>query len=143
MGWPCFWLERSGRVELGLRRYNRLHRRNGPGAWTCDGGWHEAFTWRNLPAPERYERGETGQVSLAAPDRVDRDDPCWPVQCDRGCGYAFTSDDAWQEWEEAVFRLRDGREVILHHGWPPLVNPGEPAIEVAAPGAMWDAWWLP
>jgi hypothetical protein len=58
VGWPCFWLERAGRVELGLRRYTwRDSRPAGePVDWMVDapstsgGHWHRDGDPRDPPS---------------------------------------------------------------------------------------------
>jgi hypothetical protein len=126
MGWPCYWLEPSGRVALGLRRYS--HRGgSGSSVFDCGAGNHDAFAWRGATAPER--RG----TAAAA---VDHADPAWPARCQR-CPYAFIPGDQWQEWEEPIL-LGAGRAWIWHTGFG-----APPGCAVAGPGAMRDGWWLP
>jgi hypothetical protein len=142
MTWPAYWLAETGLVALGLRRYRRdWDRAAGAMRWECDYGWHAAMAWRGQLAPERWEEhvgcGHRDRDRAAA-EPCDHADPRWPAQCDGGCGYQFTPDDMWQEWEEAVYATADGTRYVLHTGWPP-----PPGIAQAGPGAMWDAWWLP
>ena len=55
-----------------------------------------------------------------------RGDPRWPVACEF-CGHLFGEDDEWLLFFRRLYRDEQGSEVIL---------------DDAAPGAMWDAWWL-
>lgn len=136
--WPCYWLEPTGEVALGLRRY-AYHGGDGTHVWDCSSGNHDAFTWRGITAPAMRRRTPDGREHMAAAAEVPHDDPAWPAACERGCGYVFTDADRWQEWEESLYRRVAGHGglYILHSsiGAPPGAEP-------AGPGAMWDAWWL-
>jgi hypothetical protein len=57
-----------------------------------------------------------------------RDDPRWPKVCD-GCGAPFVNEDTWQVFVDALYTRSDtGAATTLRE---------------AAPGAIWDAWWMP
>lgn len=138
MPWPCFWLEPTGRVALGLRRYS-YSGLSGSSIYDCAAGNHDAFAWRGLTGPERREPcGQHGHDHQAAPAEVSHDDPAWPRSCGR-CGRPFAGDDRWQEWEETLYRRADGGGiVILHTGFG-----APPGCAIAGPGALWHGWWLP
>ncbi len=125
-----FWLEPTGRVRVGLRRYAN---RAGSG-WTCADGWHQALVWTGEEVDEvRGERGYRTQPIPTPP----HDDPRWPAECDKGCGYRFTDTDRWQVWDEPLWRRADTGELrVLHTG----LNP--PDVAAAEPGASWDATWM-
>ena len=126
-----FWLERTDQVAVGLRRYSR-----GEGGSTCADGYHHALVYTGLE-PAEY-RESNGYRTLAIRPDVAHDDPRWPHTCAQLCGYEFTDDDQWQEWQEQVYRRTDTGELrVLHQSAP---APEAPAAE---PGATWDAWWMP
>jgi len=113
-----FWLDPTGLVRTGLRRYTHHD-----GAWTCEAGWHQALTITGT-APATFD--ENGY--LRPIDAVDHNDTRWPRTC-ADCGYEFTDDDPWQEWTDRLYRRSDtGEEITLRD---------------ASPGASWDATWLP
>lgn len=56
-----------------------------------------------------------------------RDDPRWPVQCER-CGYAFADTDPRQVFSESLWKRSDTGEEI--------------SLRDAPPGAMYYATWL-
>lgn len=115
-----YWLEQTDRQRVGLRRYAR-HEGDG---WTCAAGWHQALVLTG-EAPVRVdERGY-----LQPLDGTPHDDPRWPTVCDAGCGYEFTDDDHWQDWQDRLYRRADTGE--------------ETTLRDTPPGASWDAWWLP
>lgn len=131
MPWQTYWLEPSGRGAAGLRRYARPS--GSDWAWECAVGWHSALAW-------------TGEVDcVAGPDgcwprlpETARDAPGWPEVCDRGCGYRFGPDDAWQDFLEPLYRRADtGAIEVLH-----LSTNVPPQAVMAAPGASWDAVWM-
>lgn len=117
----CFWVNPTDKGLWFLRRYTESR-----GAWTCEAGWHEAMVL-------------VGEVSVVVdgegyatsePDAPTRhDDPRWPAECARGCGYRFTDDDQWQDFTHRLWRRADTGEVF--------------ALRDAPDGAMWDAFWLP
>jgi hypothetical protein len=133
MGTPVqtFWLERTGQVAVGLRRYH-----SAGGGFSCAEGYHSALVYVGVE-DAAYDDSH-GRSHLAARPKVAHDDPRWPAQCDKGCGYVFTPDDAWQDWQELLYRRTDTGEVrVLHQGAP------APEAPSAEPGATWDAWWMP
>jgi hypothetical protein len=135
--WQTYWLEDTGTVALGLRRYARDWDRAGATRWECEYGWHAAMGWRDLVTPARRETRD-GRRTRAAAQPCDAADPAWPRRCAGDCGYEFRAGDEWQEWEEPVYARAGGTRYVLHTGWPP-----PPGTEQAGPGACWDAWWLP
>jgi hypothetical protein len=140
--WRTFWLEPTGRVRRGLRRYARRVEevRRGPGSATgCEGGWHDAFAWtgEEVDDARQTDAHVDNYVRNTWPGPA-RSGPCWPVECDRGCGYQFTEDDHWQTWTEPLYRRTDTGELrVLHWRYAP---PDAPTAEA---GATWNAIWLP
>lgn len=130
-----YWLEPTDQVAVGLRRYTT----RGTGGWACAEGWHEALTFTGTVAAE-YRETDHGRVLAARPD-VPHDDPRWPAECARGCGYRFGPDDPWQVWQELLYRRADTGEVVTLRPRKDYDPPDAPAP--APPGAMWNAWWLP
>lgn len=125
MSTKTFWLEPVGRERVALRRYA-----SAGGAWDCAGGWHEAITWTGEEIGETLsERGHR-----EPPPRPDHDDPRWPTECSKGCGYQFTDTDAWQAWGGALYRRTDTGELRVLHST--LTPPDVPGAEA---GATWDA----
>lgn len=119
-----FWLERTGDIAWGLRRY-----RSSDGAgFTCDTGYHDALVYL----------GRAMAVGDNPADAVSRDDPRWPTTCSR-CDYWFTDVDVWQSWSERIWQTQDGVEFVLHRTAVPV----ELGISTAPPGACWDAYWMP
>lgn len=126
---PTYWLEPTGQVARGLRRYVDSDRS------TCPvDRYHHALVYIDR-VPATYEgRGDRRVLSPVA--EIERDDPRWPAAC--ACGYAFTDDDHWQMWQEEVYRRTDtGAEHVLHS------TAGAPDAPTAPPGATWDADWMP
>jgi hypothetical protein len=117
-----FWLEPTNRVAVGLRRYRSAAADTG-----CAGGYHSALVYTGR-APARWRDTDHGRSLILRP-ATPSDDPLWPTVCDEGCGYQFTPGDHWQDWQELIYRRADTGE--------------ETTIRTAAPGAMWDAWWMP
>lgn len=110
---PCYWAEPTGRHRRGLRRYVLAEHQG----YTCAEGWHDALVWLDVITGDRNNG-----------DNWPHDDPRWPTQCQRGCGYAFTEEDRWQLFTRRLFRRGDtGTEAT----WEDL-----------PPGAMQDADWL-
>lgn len=123
-----YWLERTDRVAVGLRRYVRAEQTG----WTCGEGWHDASVYTGTE-PAAYDESGYLSHSSATPDESD---PRWPTHCSRGCGYEFTPADHYQAWLSQLYRRSDTGELrVLSHP-----TPEAPAAE---PGACWDAWWLP
>lgn len=117
-GVRTFWLEPTGTVRRWLRRYS--YAGNGH---TCADGYHDAIVDLDSAVPD---------VDQVNGDTWPHDDPRWPVECERGCGYRFVDDDQWQlsTWHEYTSPQRPGETFTL--------RPGE-----EIPGAMWDATWWP
>lgn len=112
---PVFWTEPTGKQRLWLRRYVRHNH----ATWTCADGWHQAMTLLEDREDEAVPSG----------DSWPHDDPRWPPDCDKGCGYAFTDDDRWQLFTARIYRRPDTGEE-----WP---------LRDLPPGAMYDADWMP
>lgn len=126
-----YWLEPTGTVATGLRRYT-----TGSREYTCEGGWHEAMVWTG-GEPARFDDRD-GRRSLAAPGEQDPADPRWPAEC--GCGYRFTDADPRQPWQEPIYLRPDTGERYTIKGRDSFPPPG---LLVAGPGASYDAWWYP
>jgi len=128
----CFWLEETGTVTVGLRRY-----RNGPSDCPLPGaGYHEAIVMTGTvpmlwsaepPDADHWFSGRDGRHGVPDYKWPGDDDPRWPAAC--ACGEPFTDDDPRQEWAEVLYR-RDGTGELL-------------TLRDAPDGAMWDAWWMP
>lgn len=131
MSVQTFWLERTDQVAVGLRRYT-----HGGGGYDCAHGHHHALVYTGLE-DATYEDRDGRQTLGLRPD-VAHDDPRWPHTCAQLCGYEFTDDDQWQDWQEQVYRRTDTGDLrVLHQASP---SPDAPSAE---PGACWDAWWMP
>jgi hypothetical protein len=119
--WPCFLIEQTDRLELGLRRYADGPCPKMPG----EHGYHNACTpigrlRRKPTAPRGYEK-------LPPPVPKYEGDDRWPKRC--ACGRRFRKADHWQVWTERIWRpVADGRRFTLR---------------TAPVGAMYDAGWLP
>lgn len=138
----CFWMDRTGKGEVALRRY---HDPGETHEWTCEGGWHDAANWIDKRVDYTVElrtfndgdRQPVYAFPLAesvfpAPKHSDKR---WPKTCSR-CDYEFTEDDKWQVFIEEIYvRADNGEERVLH--WS--MNP--PKVPSAEWGAMWDAPW--
>ena len=126
-----YWLEPTDQIAVGLRRYVRLSE-----GWDCAGGYHTALVFTGED-PARYVDRD-GRRALDTLPATPHEDPRWPTNC--GCGYTFTSDDHWQDWQELIYRRTDtGERVTLRDRHASDVG-GPPS---APPGASWDAWWMP
>ena len=138
MSYPAtqtYWLESTQRIAVGLRRYSRS---DGDG-WTCETGYHSAlvFTGDDDVTYKVDREDHRGRLLAARPD-TPHDDPRWPATC--RCGYEFTDEDAWQDWQEVIYqRLDTGDLMTLRQRQASDVGGPAPA----PPGAMWDAWWMP
>lgn len=129
---PTFWLEPTDRIAVGLRRY---HSSGGDG-FTCAAGYHSALAYTG-EVDATFCDSDDGRT-LASRPQTARDDPRWPQSC--ACGYRFTDDDHWQDWQDLIYRRTDsGLPVILRDWCAESVDDPPPA----PPGAMWDAWWMP
>lgn len=133
MGVTCFWLEETGDVRVGLRRY-----RGGASDCPLPGGigYHEAVTltgtapvrWSDAkPDRSHWFEGRDGRNGVPDYAWPGHDDPRWPSAC--ACGEPFTDADPWQEWSELLYRRAGNGELTT--------------LRDAPDGAMWDAWWLP
>jgi hypothetical protein len=142
--WQTYWLERTGQVALGLRRYHHDPvAADATYAWTCEQGWHWAIGWTG-EGTARYHPDPDGphREHLGFPDDVPlgRADPRWPKACGQGCGYEFTDDDQWQRWQEPIWTRPDATtrsQYVLHSQIVP------PWLLPAGPGATYDSWWFP
>ena len=119
MAWPTFWVEPTGDVEVGLRRYAA----HGEASACPTGAYHDATT----PIGRRPERRTDNGYLDAIPVEEYVGDDRWPTAC--GCGYEFTEDDQWQVWQEAVYRRPDTGEEWAQRSLPP--------------GALLDGHWHP
>ena len=126
MTWQTFWLEPTGRQRVALRRYTRVV--GAPWPWTCETGWHQAIVWTDEEIDEVVdERGLT-----SSPPEPDHDDPRWPAECGKGCGYRFADSDPWQAWGGELFRRTDTGELrVLHTSMCPP--------DVPAAAMLWRA----
>lgn len=132
MTWQTFWLDPIGRERVALRRYSERPYVAGAG-WTCAEGWHQAIAWTGEEIDEVLSERGTRRSPATPP----HDDPRWPTDCARGCGYRFTDDDNWQAWGGELFRRADTGELrVLHTTMTP------PDVPTAEPGASWDASWM-
>jgi hypothetical protein len=110
-----------------LRRYTTASK-----DWTCEAGWHQAKAFLDeVPAI----LNERGRVSAVSSSEEFAGDERWPAECEKGCGYRFTTDpglgragDAWQVFTERVYADASGQK------W---------SIRDLPPGAMYDADWAP
>lgn len=126
-----YWLEPTGQLAVGLRRYS--HGDNV--TWDCAGGYHQALKYTGRVKVAYYTDSD-GVRLRRNPRPVAHTDRRWPKQCS-DCDYRFTADDEWQRWSEQLYRRTDtGEPRVLHQGAP---TPDAPAAEA---GACWDAWWM-
>lgn len=132
---PTFWLDPTDEVAVGLRRYSTADH----DGWTCTADWHDALVFTGVE-PAIWSDTDHGRVLDVRPE-VAHDDPRWPAKCARGCGYQFTDDDRWQEWQELLYRRADTGEIVTIRGRH-ADDPAD-APPSAPPGAMWNAWWMP
>lgn len=131
MAWECFMVEQTDRVRRWLRRYTSP---DAVGAWTCEGGWHEAMAQIEDGPAIRYSDEHHEDLVRTEPMSWPRDDPRWPTECGHGCGYRFTGTDEWQLFYEVIYRApaQGGRELLIRDD-----------LDRSAVGAMWWARWLP
>ena len=121
------WLEPTGELLLGLRRYTPSSTASG---YTCSEGFHDALIYIGRATDNLFKMRLAPDVDLI-PD----DDSRWPTHC--SCGYEFTEEDRWQEWTERIWRRTDtGEERLMRDKEHPEI----PSIE---PGATWNAAWMP
>ncbi len=150
MGVRCFWVEPTGTVYRSLRRYT-----SAAGAWSCEEGWHQASTpLDEVPATINVSEvkglrvhwvstggtiDESENVNADASPAEFEGHESWPVECEKGCGYRFSTEpgptypparvgDTWQVFIQRVYADADGQK------W---------AMRDLPPGAMFDAHWMP
>jgi len=128
-----FWLEPTDQVAVGLRRY-----RSGEGGFDCPHGYHSALVYTGVE-PAVFRDDDYPRRVLELRSKAPYDDPRWPTKCEH-CNYAFDGDDAWQDWQELLWRRTDTGELRVLHKGAPAPELGAPAAE---PGACWDAYWIP
>lgn len=143
----CFLLTETDRAKRGLRRYVSSS------APACPRGYHNAITWIEEILSVKSDKGFYGPAPLV--DDAMRADPRWPLHCE-ACGYLFEPGDAWQIFDQQIYRAADGREMILrdapagamwfvdyeghfdfdsvHH----KARGGGPHLHVRTPGGDWD-----
>lgn len=124
-----FWLEPTGEVAVGLRRYT-----TGSGCAGSVISGHDALLYVDR-VPASYD----GEGRVRAVPSYDEDDPRWPTRCDH-CSHEFTPGDRKQTWQLTVFRRTDTGELRFIHSNPNVAAPG---IPIAEPGGCWDASWIP
>jgi len=132
MAWPCFWVEDTGNVELGLRRFTWSDTDNdrppgrpghGPRPPCANGKTHHDASVRLDRAPAR--RNDEGYLQ-AIPAEEYSGDQRWPATC-ANCAYEFVDEDVWQVNQLPLYRRPDT---------------GEEWIDRVLPiGAMFDAFW--
>jgi hypothetical protein len=122
----CFFIEPVFRAKRGLRRYASSAITSLP---PCPGRlkFHDAIVWIDtIDAPLgddgvlKYPEGATRVESWLTDCR-------WPETCAH-CGYKFRPSDEMQIFTEPMYRRTDTGDVTT--------------IRDAAPGAIWDAFWL-
>lgn len=127
----CFWIEDTGRARIGIRRYRSSEADPGPDCPREGGKWkyHGAITFIGEGPIRKVADPKDGWLHYERPDfeYPDHDDPRWPAACE--CGYVFTAEDAWQNWDDVIYRRTDTGE--------------EFPLRDAPAGAMWNAWWMP
>lgn len=129
-----FWLEATDRVAVGLRRY----RSAGGAPMTCEGGYHSVLVFTGEEPADFSTDTKFDRRTLEQRPPTPHDDPRWPSRC--RCGYEFTEDDYWQDWQELIYQRTDTSErVTLRSHSVEDVD----ALPAAPPGACWDAWWMP
>lgn len=132
-----YWLDPTVTVAVGLRRYHATDRTG----FTCELGFHAALVFTGeAPAVFRARTegdDRRGRVLDTRP-KTPRDDPRWPAAC--RCGYQFTDDDAWQDWQELIYRRADTGDLVSLRDRRPSDTGGPTPTP---PGACWDAWWMP
>lgn len=90
-----FWVEENGECLVALRRYTASR-----GGWTCAEGWHNAMGPQVDTVPTNVDKEGTMHPQ---PEDYAHQDPRWPSQCERDCGYAFTDEDHWQVWTDRMY----------------------------------------
>lgn len=123
MSIPLFWLERTGEVELELRRSSIIN----DGGRCPLGGWHSR---RSVPITRRPGSYDTDRHVLNSIDWTEfSDSSAWPLTCD--CGYVFSDDDS---------RFVDQHEIVVDAHGVEHVRSGY-GSELPH-GAVFEAWWL-
>jgi hypothetical protein len=104
----CFLLEKTGRVEVMLRRYRSPS--TFPDTSCPTGyGYHNA----SFPIGDETEVcDEQGSIQNGRMDIPAHDDTRWPTTCP--CGYIFEEEDNWQRTAYPLYRRTDtGEEMVL------------------------------
>lgn len=119
-GVVCFLIEATHDYRVSLRRFSSSVSRPCPkrGVRGCDAS--------NVMGVETHNEHP---INGDEPDRWPHDTASWPRACEH-CDGLFRDDDAWQVFYESIYRRADG-------------TPGEHFVRSLAPGAMFDATWLP
>lgn len=114
-----FWLERTDRVRVSLRRFCYSSRRKCVACeWGCDA---------DVVIADDDPASSWPDSSGDHPDVVPHDDPRWPQTCE-ACRCDFAAEDEWQLNTRDLWRgALDGRLYTLRD---------------APAGAMWDAHWM-
>lgn len=133
----CFWLEPTDLTQAGLRRYRSSNAeqedrcpRDG-GKWSYHGATailaQVPIVWSDVQPTghSHWFRESDNRYGVADFAYPGRDDPRWPARCE--CGYEFTQDDPWQEWEDRLYRRVGSGDLVT--------------LRDAPDGAMWDASW--
>lgn len=140
MPWKTFWLDPTDREVRGLRRYTRQRHVEGKALeWTCAAGWHQAVEYLPGDFPAEVDDDNVHEGEWPAGSHVADDDPRWPAECAKGCGYRFGDGDARQGWSLLLWRRADTGELRVLHQGDLLPSGHAPAAEA---GAMWDAKWM-
>lgn len=114
-----YWLERTDRIQIDLRRFAR--------ADETSGHYHDASAYFDECRVVTNEDGFA--IGTSCDDDIPpHDDPRWPTVCATGDGYVFQPDDEWQPFTQLVWRRADTGEMV--------------GLRDAPPGATWDAWWM-
>lgn len=135
MNVKCFWLEPLHRARLSLRRYASIDAKCPATGWAYHDAQvvlfevDESFELVSDNGHKVYRHAgpqERADVERLRENRANQI-PTWPTHC--VCGYAFADDDAWQVFQNHLYRRADTNEVVT--------------LRAAQPGAMWDAAWMP
>jgi hypothetical protein len=125
----CFLLVPTSKALRILRRYRGT---DPDPSSRCPSphGYHDASVTSRVVNVHR----DRGGSIRAIPDRRRPGDPPWPAACE--CGYVFRVQDHRQVHEWLLWERADDRTIryTLRAG-------GD--TDVAPPGAMWDATWMP
>lgn len=99
----CFMVEKTGLVDIRLRRYVST-----PEMTSCSvhpWGYHNAIATVAVGVPAQLD-ADGIYLWIDTP----KDDPSWPKAC--VCGYEFRADDNWQTMQVEQFRRVDSGEVL-------------------------------